>query len=135
MIVADTCLIVHLYNETKFTGLAQKVLEKDSNWIMPFLWKEEYANVLSKIARKENRFSEEIVAFYNFTLTELKGCAISVEIDDAIRLSIKYKISVYDAHFVTLATYQNTILITEDKEILKKCPHIAVNMQHFLKDY
>jgi hypothetical protein len=55
MIVADTCLVVHLFNETVLTNLAQKVQKKDASWILPPLWQEEYANVISKLARKESR--------------------------------------------------------------------------------
>ena len=55
MIVADTCLIFHLFNETVLTASAQEILDKDPYWILPPLWKEEYANVLSKLARKEFR--------------------------------------------------------------------------------
>ena len=34
MIVADTCLVVHLFNETLLTNIAQKVRKKDATWIL-----------------------------------------------------------------------------------------------------
>lgn len=46
MIIADTCLVFHLFNETLLTANAQKILDKDPYWILPPLWREEYANVL-----------------------------------------------------------------------------------------
>jgi len=134
MIIADTCLITHLFNETHLTILAQKILEKDPHWLMPTLWQEEYANVLSKLAKRENREVDEVVDHFNYTVNELKGCEVIVDIRKALQISMEYKISVYDAHFVTLAIDFNTLLITEDKEIIKNCPLIAVGMRDFIND-
>lgn len=133
MIIIDTCIVIHLFNETELTKLAQEVLRKDPNWILPSLWKEEYANVLSKLARKEQRPINEVIEHYNHTLEELKDCEIPVDNRKALLISIKFKISVYDAHFVSLASDFNSILVTEDKEILKNSPVKALNMKNFLK--
>lgn len=133
MIVADTCLVVHLFNETELTKIAQKILEKDPYWVLPKIWQEEYANVLSKLARKEKRPIDEVINHFNYTVNEFKNHAFTVDNRKSLRASIEYKISVYDAHFVVLATDFNTVLITEDKEIIKNCPHISMNMKEFLK--
>lgn len=94
MIVADTCLIFHLFNETLLTANAQKILTKDSYWIVPPLWREEYANVLSKLARKENRDINQVIDHFKYTLEELKNCEISVDTKQALHISIEYKIRV-----------------------------------------
>ncbi len=131
MIVADTCLVFHLFNETEQTSLAQKILKKDPSWIIPSLWQEEYANVLSKLARKESRKVHEIIEHFNHTLEELRGSEIAVDNRKALKISIEYKISVYDAHFVSLALDFGIILVTEDKEVLKNCKKFATTMSHF----
>lgn len=133
MIVADTCLIFHLFNETVLTANAQKILYKDPHWILPPLWREEYANVLSKLARKEGRPVDEVIDHLNYTINELKNCEISVDTKKALQISLEYKISVYDAHFLALAIDFNTLLVTEDKEILKNCTNIALSLQNFLR--
>ena len=132
MIVADTCLIFHLFNETLLTGSAQKILNKDPHWVFPPLWREEYANVLSKLARKENRSMDEVIDHFNYTAEELKNGEIDVETKKALKISIMHKISVYDAHFVALAIDLNSLLITEDKAILKNCSTFALSLQDFL---
>lgn len=132
MIVADTCLIFHLFNETLLTDKAQEVLEKDPNWVLPPLWREEYANILSKLARKEGRNANKVITHFNNTLEELKNCEIRVETEEALKISLDYSISVYDAHFIALAVNFNTLLITEDKEILKKCPSKALSINSLL---
>jgi predicted nucleic acid-binding protein len=132
VIVADTCLIFHLFNETVLTVNAQKILDKDPHWILPPLWKEEYANVLSKLARKKLRTIGEVIGHFNYTVEELKNCEINIDTKQALEISIEYKISVYDAHFIALAMDFNTLLVTEDKEILKNCSNLAVSLHEFL---
>lgn len=134
MIIADTCLVFHLFNETLLTVNAQKILDKDPYWFLPHLWREEYANILSKLARKEGRATDEVLNHFNYTINELKNCEITVDTKKALQISIEYKISVYDAHFVTLAIDFNTLLVTEDKEILKNCPNLTLSLQNFLKE-
>lgn len=134
MIVADTCLVFHLFNETVLTLNAQQVLKKDPYWILPPLWKEEYANVLSKLARKEGRSFNDIIKNFNYASGELKDCEIFIDTNRALELSLRYKISVYDAHFIALAIDFDILLVTEDKEILKNCSDLAVNIDRFLEN-
>lgn len=133
MIVADTCLVIHLFNQTELTELAQQILLKDPVWILPTLWQEEYANVLSKLARRESRAIDEVLNHFAYVVNELKTSEIIVNTGKALRISMEYKISVYDAHFVSLAMDFNTLLVTEDQEIIKNCSNIALSMQDFLK--
>lgn len=132
MIVADTCIIFHLFNETSLTFKTQRILETDPLWVVPTVWKEEYANILSKLTRKEGRNIEEVVDHYTYTLEKFNNSVMFVDPSDALEISIKYNISVYDAHFVALAIEHNCILLTEDKEVIKKCPGIAVKINDYL---
>lgn len=132
MIVSDTSLIFHLFNETTLTDLAKEILTVDPCWIVPPLWQEEYANILSKLARKERRDGSEVINHFNYTANILSKSEIPVESQKALRLSIDYKISVYDAYFVALAKDFNVLVVTEDKELIKKCPGIALSIRDFL---
>lgn len=132
MIVADTSLVAHLFNKTILTEMAQEILRRDDYWILPSLWQEEYANVLSKLARKEETPINDVIKRFDHTVAELEGDEVIVDIRKALQLSIKYKISVYDAHFIALAIDFQTVVITEDKELSKKCPDYAMSMWSFL---
>lgn len=88
MIIADTCLVFHLFNETLLTAHAQKILDKDSYWVLPPLWREEYANILSKLARKEGRVIDDVVNHFSYTINELKNCEINVDTKKALQISI-----------------------------------------------
>ncbi len=102
-------------------------------WIFPPLWKEEYANVLAKFARKDSTLTEEkIVLHLEYTIAELEKHERNVVLSDALQLAIRRKISVYDAHFVQLAVDFDILLVTEDQEIIKKCPDKAMSMNAFL---
>jgi predicted nucleic acid-binding protein len=133
MIVADTNLVFHLFNETSLTYEAQRILSLDSIWIVPPIWKDKYANVLSKLGRKEQRNVNEIIVHFMNTVNEMKDCEIVVETKNALEISMNYKISVYDAYFVFLALENDVILVTEDKELLKKCPQITSSFSKFIK--
>jgi len=52
MIVADTNLIVYLFITGDQSSLAQKVLNKDPQWIVQPLWQSEFRNVLAAYIRR-----------------------------------------------------------------------------------
>lgn len=133
MIVADTCVVVHLFNETELTSTAQAILKKEPIWILPKSWREEYANVLSKLAKMQNTPMNDVLQHYNSTVSQLYQWEKEIDIAKALKLSIKQRISVYDAQFVSFAIDYGTLLVTEDKEILRKCSDHAISMRDFLK--
>jgi predicted nucleic acid-binding protein len=132
MIVADTCLVVHLFNETELTKDAQAILQKEPIWILPKSWREEYANVLSKLARQQNIRMNDVLQHYHSTVLQLHPCEREIDVSKALKVSIKQGISVYDAQFVSFAMDYDTLLVTEDRKIIKKCPEHAVSMAKFL---
>lgn len=132
MIVADTCILVHLFNSTELTARAQKVLEINSEWSIPTTWREEYANVLAKLYKKSKCKLEDVLSLFQTTSEELQNREYKISTKDALECAMQYQISVYDAHFVVLAEQLNTWLITEDTEVLKKCPRRALSMLDFI---
>ena len=90
MIIADTCIIFHLFNMTTLTERVREVLDADSHWIFPPLWREEYANILSKLARKEARLKEEVIQLFDYTVEELRFGEMIVETKRALEISMEY---------------------------------------------
>lgn len=132
MIVADTCIIVHLFNSTDLTSRAQQVLEINSDWYCPTTWREEYANVLAKLYKKSKCSPENVLSLFQTTSEQLLHRECKIRTKDALECAMQYQISVYDAHFIVLAEQLNTWLITEDIEVLKKCPKRALSMLDFI---
>lgn len=132
MIVVDTCIVTHLFNETSMTLIAQRVLDTNSDWHIPSIWKEEYANVLLKLSKKNKTNPQKVLDLFQYTLNEMQDLEHVVETIEALDCALRYQISAYDAHFVVLAEKLNTHLITEDLEVIKKCPNIALTMLDYL---
>ncbi len=53
MIVADSNIIAYLYLPSDYTGLAERLLEKDPYWVAPMLWRSELRNVLAAYLRRK----------------------------------------------------------------------------------
>lgn len=104
----------------------ERFLETDADW------QNEYANVVAKLARKEKQPLRTILEHFSHTIFSLSNQERDVEIADALKLAIERKISVYDAQFVLLAKLNETCLVTEDKEIVKKCSDYSLLMKDFL---
>lgn len=132
MIVVDTCIAFHLFNESDCHEMAEELLENDPIWIIPPIWQDEYGNILTKMAVKEKRSAIEVQAHYLEMLQHLKNNEVIINKSDALQLAITKKISFYDANFVALARYKNVWLVTEDREIVKKCPEYAMTLNQFL---
>lgn len=133
MIVVDTCIVVYLFNESEFTPHANQLLEVTPQWIVPKLWREEYANVLAKSSKLYRVKAQEVILNFNTVLEQLMGREKHVDIVEALRIALERDISVYDAHFVTLAIEKETYLVTEDREVIKKCPDIALSIKDYIK--
>ena len=52
MIVADTNSIAYFWIKGSYTKFAEKLLKKDSDWLVPFLWRSEFRNALVSCIRK-----------------------------------------------------------------------------------
>lgn len=135
MIVVDTCIVIHLFNATEYTRLAEQVLDINSDWHIPTTWREEYANVLAKLYKKSKCKPEDVLELFQTTSNEFQNREYKVSTKDALSAAMQYQISVYDAHFVVLAEQLSTCLITEDIEVLKKCPKLAISMLDFIAQF
>ncbi len=133
MIVADTCIIVYLFNESEFTEAASELFDKEPNWIIPTLWKEEYANVILKQAKQLKVKDSVVLNNLKITMEALQSVETYVSVYNALEVALKYDISVYDAHFLALAIENKIKLVTEDRELIKKCPKIAFSIKEYLK--
>jgi predicted nucleic acid-binding protein len=132
MIVVDTCIVTHLFNQTEMTHVAQELLGKNPYWCIPTLWREEYANVLVKLLKKSKVTANQVVELFESTCAHMKDFEYRIETVEALRSAIEYQISVYDAHFVALAKQLDICFVTEDREVVKKCEGCALTMREYL---
>jgi predicted nucleic acid-binding protein len=52
MIVVDTNVLAYLYLPGEYTAAAETLLEQDSDWAEPILWRSEFRNILARYLRR-----------------------------------------------------------------------------------
>jgi predicted nucleic acid-binding protein len=134
VIVVDTNLIAYLFVNGEHSGLAEKVLLKDSRWAAPLLWRSELRSVLVKCVRAG--YVELNDAFRIMTEAEslMSEGEYAVTSGDVLSLAASTACSAYDAEFVVLARDLGVPLITTDKLLLESFPETAVSPPRFLGD-
>ncbi|MTI89489.1 MAG: type II toxin-antitoxin system VapC family toxin [Balneolaceae bacterium] len=132
MIVVDTNVIASLWVPNDMDELAYKILEKDTDWVAPLLWRSEFRNVLAiylhaevlefSIALQASEEAEHLMESKEFEVNSIQVLSF---ISDS-------SCSSYDCEFVALADDLDIKLITFDKKIIKEFPEVAVHPEEFI---
>lgn len=132
MIVADTNLIVYLFITGDQTPLAQDVLTKDSHWIVPPLWQSEFRNVIAGYIRRGMPLAQakQLMADAILILENSQVLPSSEEILDLISQT---DCTAYDCEFIALAQQLDILLVTADKQLLKRFPDSAISLEEFAR--
>lgn len=131
MIVVDTNVIAYLLIEGEFTSSAEKVYQKDSDWIVPYLWRSEFRNILALYLRQKLisiNDATSIMAQGELLLAE-KEC--EVQSDLVLKLAKTSGLSAYDCEFVALAQSLSILLVTSDQKIIKAFPDCVVPLTEY----
>lgn len=128
MIVVDTNVLAYFWLRGEHTEKAKNLYLKDNEWVVPFLWRSEFRNILTLYVRKNLLPLNDAFEIINEAEEMLKGNEYSV---DSISILGKVKscnLSAYDLEFVALAEMFDIKLITLDKKILKAFPKRAKSL-------
>ena len=125
MIVADTNLLIYLYVQGQRTQESEAVLQQDAVWTAPLLWRSEFRNVLISLIRTN------ALAIVDEAERWLTGHEYSVISRQVLELASRSGCSAYDCEFVALAQDLEVPLVTNDRQILKAFPTIAVSPSAF----
>lgn len=126
MIVADTNLIAACVLESKATAAAWALRERDSDWRVPRLWRYEMVNILATMIKVKRLSRHDAESIYRQLLDVLRASEKDPTPSEVLSLVEEYGISGYDAQFVALARELGVKLYTQDKELLKKLPEVAM---------
>jgi predicted nucleic acid-binding protein len=132
MIVADTNLVVQLTLRLAQTEQARNVYQRDSDWVLPELWRHEYLNVLANYLRFDHTPMETLLAAWQQATSLFKNSVKPVDMLQALRLAGDLNISAYDAQYLALAQTFDIKLVTEDRKLRKAAPDMTLSMQAFL---
>jgi predicted nucleic acid-binding protein len=130
MIVADTNLIVYLFITGDQTLLAQTVLNKDPQWVVPPLWQSEFRNVLAAYIRRGMGLKQANQIMENAIQT-LENRQVIPSNDEILELVKNSTCTAYDCEFIALAKQLDIKLVTADKQLLKQFPDYAISLEEF----
>ncbi len=135
MIVADTNIISYLLLPTSYTESVDALYKLDSSWVAPLLWKSEFRNVLALYLRKKIITLEKALQLQEKAELIMTHNEFDVSSSQVLALINESNCSSYDCEFIALAHHLNTLLITQDKKILKDFPSTAITVADFLSSY
>jgi predicted nucleic acid-binding protein len=132
MIVADATLLCHFFLRSDLSTLARDVRSRDGVWMVPPLWRAEFANAIVMAHRTCPDPLERYLEAWDSARSALEPCERPVDVREVIRLAAGHKITAYDAQYVHLAEALRVPLVTEDVELLRKFSGVAVSMRGFV---
>jgi predicted nucleic acid-binding protein len=133
VIVADTNLVAYLLIEGTQTTAAKAVWAKDSEWMLPSIWRSEFLNVLTTSVRADVLTLEQAHETWHVALTIFAQSEVEPAGDDVLDRAAERKVSAYDAQFVVAAADLDVPLVTSDRRLLAACADIAVSPEQFLR--
>ncbi len=131
MIVADTNLLIYLYVQGQRTEESEAVLQLDALWAMPLLWRSEFRNSLLGLLSAHALHLEDALTMIDEAERWLTGREYNVLSRQVLTLASRSGCSAYDCEFVALAQDLEVPLVTNDRQILKAFPTIAVSPSAF----
>ncbi|MSQ20874.1 MAG: PIN domain-containing protein [Betaproteobacteria bacterium] len=126
MIVVDSNVLAYLYLPGEYTAQAEVLLERDSNWAAPILWRSEFRNILAGYMRRKTLTFEEACMVQEEAEGLLFGAEFEVDSTAVLQLVRDSRCSAYDCEFMALANQLNSKLVTVDKKLLQAFPERAV---------
>jgi len=126
MIVVDSNVLASLYLPGEYTAAAEALLEQDSDWAAPILWRSEFRNILAGYMRRKAITFEQAYSLQREAESLLEGAEFEVETLAVLELVRDSDCSAYDCEFIALAMSLDTIMVTMDKKLLRAFPKRAI---------
>ena len=125
MIVVDSNVLAYLYLPGEYTAMAEALLEHESEWAVPMLWRSEFRNILTGYMRRGSLSFEQACALQREAESLLAGSEYELDSLSVLELVRDSDCSAYDCEFIALATRLDTKLVTMDKKLLRSFPKRA----------
>ena len=126
MIVVDSNVLAYLYLPGEYSTAAEALLEQDSDWAAPILWRSEFRNILAGYLRRKAITFEQANSLQREAESLLEGAEFELESHAVLELVRDSDCSAYDCEFIALAMKLDTKLITMDKKLLRAFPKRAI---------
>ena len=133
MIVADANLIAYLLLPGQRTEEAERVFSKDSVWAVPVLCLSELRSVLLQYVRVGDLPLRDAIRTMRRAEELLAGREADVDSRRVLELAAGSRCSSYDCEYVALAEVLRIRLVTNEFQVLKAFPGIAISPRTFLE--
>lgn len=131
MIVVDVNVVAYFMIEGDKTAQARDLLNHDSTWRLPPLWRHEYLNVLATFTREGGATLAEVQGLWRQAIQLFGPLEQRVDMESALALAGSQRVSAYDAQYIALAQQLHTVCVTEDRRLLRTFPEVARSMHAF----
>jgi len=131
VIVVDTNVIAYFRLPGPLTEAAEQLLAIDAHWTAPRVWRSEFRNVLAGAVQRKALSLERVVAIAREAERQFNGREYAVDTAHVLMLAAMSGCSSYDCEFVALARDLGVPLVTNDREVLKAFPAVAVPLDRY----
>lgn len=128
MIVVDSNVIAYLYLPGEFTAEAERLLERDPDWVAPLLWRSELRNILALYIRKKLLEFDQAFRIQREAETLLADHEYDVDSFEVLTLARDSGCSAYDCEFTALARQLDVKLVTMDAKLRKAFPATTIGL-------
>ena len=133
MIVVDTNVICYRWMASAHSEAAERAWAQDPEWIAPLLWRSEFRNALAGALRKRLITPEAAISVAERAEGQFAGREFLVSARAVMGLVAATRCSAYDCEFIALAQEHQISLVTEDRDVLREFPTLAVSLEQFLR--
>ena len=129
MIVVDTNVVAGFVLLGHSFEAAKSLYGRDPEWSAPVLWRSEFRNVLATQVRRGRYGLEAAVALMRRAEGLLAGREFSAPSPIVLELAAESGCTAYDCEFVAVAMELGVRLVTQDAQVLKAFPKVAVDLR------
>ena len=132
MLVADTNLLAYLFIPGDKTPEVEALLQRDSEWIAPVLWRSEFLNVLTTYHRIREMPVADCLTAFELAEQLLGERTYGVAALRVLETSSRSGCAGYDSEFLALAEDFSISLLTYDKKLIGRSNGLACEPMDYL---
>lgn len=133
MIVVDTNIIAYRWLPGPRSLEADQLTQLDPYWAAPLLWRSEFRNVLAGYMRSGRLAITEAEQAARYAAASLLGGEHAISDESVLELVNRSKCSAYDCEYAALAKALDTVVVTEDRELIRAFPKLCRTLDGFIQ--
>ena len=131
-IVVDTNVVLYLLLPTsEHTEIARQVFRKTSQWAAPMFWRSEMRQALTRYVKNRHISLPSALQLQAEAEQLFAGQEFGVDSAKVLEAAVASGCSAYDCEFVVVAKLLGVPLVTNDHQVLRAFPDIAVSPSNF----